>query len=218
MDGQTATMHGGTGGALAVVRGSAPHALTLVVGPGACFLGGRALLGFAGGVAAALAWETGCLVAHRVRRRPVPGLLVLGAAMLAVRALVWLTTRSGHAFFLVPSAATAAMGLVYVASGFTRRPLAARFACDLFPAAALDVGDRRVLRLCRAGSVLWGGEQIVSATVSTVMALNLSTTAYVALHGPVSWAIAIVLFAPAAVFAWPELQRVAMSSRRGLQD
>ena len=116
---------------------------------------------------------------------------------------------STEVFFIAPAIITAITGAVYVASGFKSSRLLALVVADLVPDSTLDVTDARVACLLRMGSVLYGAEQLLIALVSIVMVINLSTTAYVAMHPLVSWAVLGLVIAAAVPFLRQELKRVA---------
>ena len=191
-----------------VVRHAGPHLLEATLGPTACFLTGRALWGVDGALALALGWTGGCMALRRVRGRRTSGLLLIGMITLVLRAGVSLAMHSERAYLIAPALVTIVMGVVYVASAMTAKPLLGRVIGDLVPASWVDTNDPRTLRLCRVGSVVWGGEQIISAAVSLAMILSVPTTTYLLVHELVSWLTCALVVGAVAPFFWSELRSV----------
>jgi hypothetical protein len=194
----------------AVARVAAKALPNLVIAaavPALCFLVGRRLWGLNGAIGLALVWNGSCQAARRLLGKPFSGLLVIGSIGLVLRASIALALSSAHVFFIVPAIVTAITGTMYVASGFKSSRLLALVVADLVPESTLDVTDARVARLMRIGSVLYGAEQLLIALVSIVMVINLSTTAYVALHPLVSWAVLALVIGAALPFFQQELKR-----------
>jgi hypothetical protein len=142
-----------------------------------------------GGIALSLAWNGSCQVGRRWLGKPYSGLLIVGLVEGAARAAAALALHSAQAYFVAPSIVTAAIGVIFIRSGFTATPLTARVVAELVPASLIDLGDPRVVRLMRWGSLMYGTEQVLVALVSLEMVVKLSTTTYVAVHPLVSWAI-----------------------------
>jgi hypothetical protein len=193
-----------------------PNLVIVAVVPAVCFLVGRRLWGLSGAIALTLVWNGSCQALRRLLGKPLSGLLIIGSVGLVLRASAALVLNSARVFFIVPAIVTAITGAVYVASGCRSSRLMALVAADVMPESVLDVTDARVARLLRAGSVLYGAEQVLIAAVSIVMVTNLSTTAYVAVHPLVSWAVLGLVIAVAIPFFQQELRQVASAHRPAL--
>jgi hypothetical protein len=193
---------------LRFLRHAGPHVLEATIGPSVCFLMGRALWGLTGALALAMAWTGTCLGIRALRGRRPSTLLLIGATTLVLRSAVSFATRSASAFFLAPALVTAAMGMVYVASAFTSRPLLTRVVGDLIPPSRINLSDPRMLRICRAASVVWGAEQTISAVVSMILLFNVSTTNYVTMHDLVSWLTLAIVIGAILPFFWSDLKQV----------
>lgn len=197
-----------------VARHAGPHVLEATLGPTACFLTGRALWGVDGALALALVWTAGCLGLRRRRGGDTSGLLLIGLTTLLLRAGVSLALHSEQAYLIAPAVVTAMMGVVYLVSARRPKPLLARVVGDLVPPAWVRTDDPRVARLCRIGSAVWGGEQIVTAAVSLVMVHRLSPTTYVLVHQLVSWLVLAAVVAVVLPFFWRDVRAVWPSGRR----
>jgi hypothetical protein len=196
-----------------LARQAGPHLLEATLGPTACFLTGRAVWGIDGALALALAWTGGCLALRHLRGRRTSGLLLIGMVTLLLRASVSFALHSERAYLVAPALVTVVLGAVYLGSALTAKPLLGRVVGDLLPRSWADPDDARVTRLCRIGSAVFGGEQIISALVSLAMILHLSTTTYVMVHEPVSWLVFAVVAASVAPFFWPDISAIRAERR-----
>ncbi|MDQ1399049.1 MAG: hypothetical protein QOK20_981 [Acidimicrobiaceae bacterium] len=196
-----------------IVRHAGPHLLEATLGPTACFLTGRALWGVNGALALALGWTGACMALRQLRGRRMTGLLIVGMTTLILRAGVSLAMHSERAYLIAPALVTVVMGVVYIASAASTKPLLGRVIGDLVPSSWIDTEDPRTARLCRIGSVVWGGEQIVSAVISLAMILRVSTTTYVMVHELVSWTTCLLVVGAFVPFFWSDLRSIWQSRR-----
>ena len=172
-----------------IAANAGPHLFIAAVIPSLAFIVGRHLWGLGGAIGLALGWNATCQITRRFRGCEWSGLLVLGSISLLLRAAVALALHSAQVFFLAPALVTLVMGAIYVATAFSATPLLSRVAGDLIPTSVLDTKDPRVAMLLRVSSVIYGVEQSLAALVSIFMVVNMSTTAYVAVHELVSCAV-----------------------------
>ncbi|MDQ6836923.1 MAG: hypothetical protein M3137_00915 [Actinomycetota bacterium] len=188
------------------LRQTIPHLLEGVVGPSVAFLAGHAVWGMFGALGLAFAWTGTCLGLRLIIGRRVTGLLIIAGVSLLLRTVVAVVMNSTTAFFIGPDIVTAGMGLMFVASACTSKPLVARIAGDFLPAAWLDLGNRRALRLCRAGSALWGFEQLLTSCVTGFMVFKVSPTTFVTCHEPISIAVFTLVMGIALPFFWGDIK------------
>lgn len=190
----------------AAIRQAGPHILEATLGPTACFLTGRALWGIDGALALALGWTGACMGVRQLRGRRMSGLLVIGMTTLLLRAAVSLAMQSERAYLIAPALVTIVMGVIYIGSAMTTKPLLGRVVGDLVPRSWLDADDPRARRLCRIGSVVWGAEQVITAVISLGMIARLPTTTYMMVHEFVSWLICGAVMAAVVPFFWSDLR------------
>jgi hypothetical protein len=191
---------------LRVIRQAIPHVIEAIVGPSAAFLAGHAVWGLGGALLLAFIWTGSCLTLRIVRHGAASGLLVIASVSLVLRTIVSVVAHTSTAFFLGPDIVTAGLGLVFVASAFTSKPLLARVAGDFVPAHMLDLRDPRAVRLCRIGSALWGAEQLVTASVNGVLVFRFTPTQFVTLHEPISLGVFVIVMGAALPFLWSDLR------------
>src|SRR3954451_15594232 len=142
-----------------IVRHALPRVLEATVVPTLVFLVGHAVFGLAGALAGALVWSWGCIGWRHATGRPVGGLLPIGAMSLLVRSGLALVSGSTFVYFAGPALLTAIVGLGFVASAATDRPVVARIVSDVVPLSPERLANRSTDRLLRRLSILWGVQQ-----------------------------------------------------------
>jgi intracellular septation protein A len=147
------------------------------------------VVGLKGALIAGLAWSYLALFRRLVTRRRVPGMLLVGCAVLTVRTVIALMTGSAFFYFLQPTAATCAIGLAFVVSTLMGRPLIDRFArdfCPLDPDMLVHPLTRKVFAEL---SLLWGAVMLVNAGVVTWFLLTSSVRTFVIERTATSWVL-----------------------------
>src|SRR5690606_36304461 len=119
--------------------------------------------------------------------RPVPGLLVLGAAGLTARTVVALVSGSVFVYFLQPTLTTVAVAAVFLLSVPAGRPIAERLAADFCPLPDTFTGSPPVRRFFARITVLWAFVQLANAAFSVWLLLTQPVTTYYAAKTAASW-------------------------------
>jgi Protein of unknown function (DUF3159) len=137
----------------------ATHALPRVIegtiAPVVVFYAGLYFLGLDGALIAAVAWVYGGIGYRLVRRRKVPGLMMLAALGVTARAVVAAATGNAVIYFLQPTLGTMFVAMAFLGSVSLRRPLAAKVATDLLPMPEAFLAHRRVRQFFLRISLLW---------------------------------------------------------------
>ncbi len=163
----------------AIVRHSLPNVLVGKIIPVAVFLGFLRLIGTTGALLAALAWSLAVVIHRRVHGEKVPGLVLLSTIGLASKTVLALATGSLVVYFLQPTISTAFVGLAFLASVATGRPLAERLAADFCPFEP-ETAEHPLLRLFFARlSLLWAATSLINAAVTLWLLLTQSVTTFV---------------------------------------
>src|SRR5438105_651327 len=178
-----------------IVRHALPRIMEATVVPSVVFLIGHALFGLAGGLAGALLWSWGCIGWRRATRRPVGGLLPIGAMSLLVRSGLALVSGSTFIYFAGPAVLTSIVGLGFVASAATDRPVVTRIVSDVMPLSPERLANPGTDRLLRRLSVLWGVQQVISGAINFWMYRHLPLGRYLVMRGPVGWSLALTALA-----------------------
>jgi len=162
-----------------MLRHALPNLLVAKVVPVALFVGFLQITGMHGALAVALAWSIGVIVHRRRSGRPVPGLVLVSTVGLVARTVLALATGSLVAYFLQPTLSTALVGLAFLASALSGRPLAERLARDFCPFDA-ETAEHPMLRLFFLRlSLLWAVTSLLNAAVTLWLLLTQDVTTFV---------------------------------------
>lgn len=165
------------------VRVVARHALPNIVEgsiiPVALFLLMLNLLGIWGAMLAGLGWSYTAVGRRLITRRPVPGVLILGAVTLTARSALAFGTGSSFVYFLQPTLGTALVATAFLLSVPLGRPLAQRLAIDFCPIPPEVMANRHVRNFFLRISLLWGLTGLLNASVALWLQLNQSVGTFV---------------------------------------
>jgi hypothetical protein len=176
----------------AVLRRSSLRLLEGALIPLAIFLVGLHLLGVWGAMAVGLAWAYGLILARVWTRRPIPGILLLGALTLTARTIIALASHSVVVYFLQPSLGTTLVAGAFLVSVVMDRPLAARLAIDFCPLSADFRANVHVRRFFRDISLLWAFAQAANASITIWLLFSQSVGTFVVLRTVVSLGVTTV--------------------------
>jgi serine protease Do len=193
---------------------AAPQLVVSALVPTVAFMVGRRVWGLDGAVALALLWNVACLIVRKLRGHSFRALTVIGTVSLIARGALSVATGNTKVFLLTPALITAVIGVIFIGSAFTRKPLLTRVLNDLFGAPSA-LNPARLERLLRRGSALWGAQQVLTSMVSVWMVEHMSTTAYVELHQLVSWGVFALVMGAATPFCYRDVRLLGDSRARG---
>lgn len=155
----------------AVVRHLALSLLWANVIPGVLFYACMAASNVWTALVVALAWCYGAMAWRASTRRRGSGLLWLTAAGLTVKTALTMITGSTFFYFVQPAFTDAAIGLLFLVSLRTARPVVARLAADFYPMTE-DVARRpRIQQLFWRLTLIWAFICLLRA-VATVWLLD----------------------------------------------
>jgi hypothetical protein len=162
-----------------------PRVMEGMIAPVVVFYAGLVLLGLNGALVTAVAWVYGGILVRLVRRRPVPGTLLLAALGVTARAGMAAVTGSAVVYFLQPTLGTLLVAMAFLASVPLRRPLAAKVANDLLPLPAGFLADQRVHRFFLRVSLLWSLVFTINTSLSVWLLFRHSIATYLWIRTPV---------------------------------
>ena len=165
----------------AIARHAVPNLIECTLVPTLIFSVMLQVSGLVAASVAALGWSYAMLGRRLLSKRRVPGLLLLTSLGLSVRTAVVVASGSAFVYFLQPIAATAAVGLTFLASSATRNPMVDRLAKDFCPLTPDIAGRRRVKVLFRRLTVLWAGVNLLNASITCWLLLTQSVAVFVAI-------------------------------------
>lgn len=166
-----------------------PRLLEGIVLPVAVFLGALRLLGVTGAVVAGLGVAYLAIGWRLATRRPVPGILALGALTLTARSVLMVLTGSTVVYFLQPTLSTALVAVALAISVPARRPLAERLARDFCPLPPDVLAHLALRRFFERITLLWSAVQVLNASVTIWLLLTESVGTFVVTKTIVSLAL-----------------------------
>lgn len=162
----------------AMARQAVPRLLEGVVAPLAVFYAAFTTLGLNGALAATVGWVYAGLGWRLVRRRRIPGTMILAAITVTVRALIGLCSGSAVVYFIQPEVGTIAISMAFVASVRLRRPLVQRLTLDYIHLPSFVLRHERVRRFFARITLLWALVLLVNSTMSIWLLLHESIGRY----------------------------------------
>jgi hypothetical protein len=184
----------------AIARHAVPNLVECTLVPTLIFSVVLQLSGLITASLAALGWSYAMLVRRLILRIRIPGLLMLTCLGLTVRTIVVIASGSAFIYFLQPIAATALVGLTFLASSVTSSPMVDRLAKDFCPLTDDIVERHRVKRLFRRLTIMWAAVNLLNAAVTCWLLLTQSVAVFVAVK-PLS-AMAVTWSAVAITVLW----------------
>lgn len=170
-------------------RHAFPVVIEGIVGPVAVFYLVLVTTGYRGAVLAALGWACLACLRRLLRREQVPGTVLFGVAILAIRTAITFITGSVFLYFAQPAAGAVVLGLVFLLSALARRPLAERLARDFCPLDPELVARSSVRRFFVRISLLWAVVMLLNAATVLWLLVNTTLQAFVIERTAVSWSL-----------------------------
>ncbi len=130
-------------------------------------------------VSAALGWSYANIARRLLRRDGVPAMIVLGTALVTVRAAVSLATGSTFIYLLQPTLGTFVVAALFLGSVPLRKPLTARLAGDFCPIPEAVMTHPRMHEFFLRISLLWGLVYLVNGSATLWLLLHQSVGGFV---------------------------------------
>lgn len=191
----------------ALARHALPRVVEGTLIPLALFLVMLRLVGTRGAVASGLAWSLLAIGVRLLLRRPVPGLLLLGAVTLTLRATFALVTGSTFVYFLQPSLATAGIACAFLVSVAVRKPLAEVLAHDFCPFPPEFIANQHVRKVFVRITLLWAVTQLASASISVWLLVSQSTATFLLARTALSMTLTPIAVAASALLFFRTMRR-----------
>ena len=196
-----------------LVRHAAPRFIEATLIPLALFLVGLHFMGVWTAMIAGLAWVY-CAIGVRLwLRRPVSGLLMLGALTLTARTIIALASHSVVVYFLQPSLGTMLIAGAFLLSVPLNRPLAGRLAADFCPLPTTMHTNAHVRRFFRQISLLWAFAQTANAGITIWLLFSQSLSTFVMLRMVVSTSVTLAAIAISALWFKRSMRRNGIDVR-----
>ncbi|WP_250563442.1 DUF3159 domain-containing protein [Sphaerisporangium fuscum] len=173
----------------ALLKQAVPKVLEGVVAPLAVFYAALAVLGLDGALITAVAWVYAGVLWRVVRRRPVPGTMVLAAIAITARAALGWWTGSAVVYFLQPELGTICISMAFLASVRLNRPLVQKLTLDYIHLPSALLRHERMRRFFARITLLWAFVLLANSTVSIWLLLHQSIGTYLLVRTSVVAAI-----------------------------
>jgi hypothetical protein len=183
-----------------MARTALPHVVEGTLLPLAIFYLAMWLLGIWGAIALSLAWSWGAVAVRVVKRRRIPGILLLGAVALTARSLVSVVSGSVFVYFLQPTLGTVVLAGAFLLSAPAGKPLAARLAEDFLPMPDWFSSHPTIRRFFVRMTVLWGAIQLANAAVAFWLLVTQPIEIYLAAKTAASGMIMVVAIGASVVW------------------
>jgi hypothetical protein len=184
-----------------LLRHALPRFVEGVLAPVAVFYAALVVLGFHGALIAAVGWVYLGVLLRVVRRRPVPGTLLLAAIGVTARAVVSAVTGSVVIYFLQPTFGTLLVAMTFLASVPLGKPLAQKLAVDMVPLPDAFLEHERVRQFFLRISLLWSLVLLANVAITLWLLLSQSIgvflwvrTSVVAALGAAAIGVSIISF------------------------
>lgn len=155
-----------------------PRFVEGVIAPVAVFYAAFVLLGLNGALVAAVMWVYGGIGWRLYHDREVPGMLLLAALGVTVRAVLAAITGNPVVYFLQPTLGTLLVSMTFLASVPMGRPLARKIAADMVALPEAFLRHERAHRFFLRISLLWSLVLLMNASISLWMLFHESIGTY----------------------------------------
>ena len=184
-----------------LLRHALPRFVEGVLAPVAVFYAALVVLGLHGALIAAVGLVYLGVLLRVVRRRPVPGTLLLAAIGVTARAVVSAATGSVVIYFLQPTFGTLLVAMTFLASVPLGKPLAQKLAVDMVPLPDAFLEHERVRQFFLRISLLWSLVLLANVAITLWLLLSQSIgvflwvrTSVVAALGAAAIGVSIISF------------------------
>jgi hypothetical protein len=162
-----------------LLRHAAPRVVEGVIAPVTVFVVTLHFFNVVGAIIAGVGLAYAAIAGRLLTRRPVPGILLLGAVTITARSALALATSSTFLYFLQPTLGTALVAAVFCVSAVTSRPLAGRLARDFCPIPEHVASAPPMRRFFVQITLLWALTEFTIAGVALWLLLSQSVGVFV---------------------------------------
>jgi len=155
-----------------ILRRVGMNLLIACVIPGIVFYTMFVTFGVWPAIGASMTWSYGVIGIRALTGRRASGMLLLTAGVLTLKTVVALASHSTFIYFLQPVLTDLLIGIVFLASTLTARPVVARLAGDFYPITDELHARPRMRRLFHRLTLLWATALLAKAAVMYTLLLS----------------------------------------------
>jgi len=190
-----------------LLKTAAFRLLESTIAPLVLFYGLLSLTGLRIGLLAALGWSYSAMLVRMRGRRRIPGILLLGAALLTVRTGLALATGSVFVYFLQPTLATFVVAGLFLVSIRSSQPLVERLAHDFCPLPDSLMSTGKLRRFFLHISLLWALVYAVNGAATLILLFTSSLGTFLVLRTIGSTALTVSAIACSYLWFRSSLRR-----------
>jgi hypothetical protein len=197
-----------------IARHGLPHLIEATVVPAVLFLVVLHLSSFMWAALAALVWEYAAVSRRVAARRRIPALLVLSSVGLTVRTAVAIISGSAFVYFLQPVIVAGIVGMMFLLSAFSPRPLVHRLARDFCPLPPGVTARPGVRKLFLGLTLLWAAVNLGNSAFTYWLLKSQTTEVFVAVRGITGTALPVVATLVTVAWSWRVAGREGLRASR----
>lgn len=195
----------------AAARHAAPNVVEAKLVPFVLFVALLELADTRSALIGALAWSLAALAFRALTGRRLPGLVLLAAVTLAARTVATLVTGSVSLYFLPPTITTVFVGMAFLVSVLSGKPLAQRLATDLLPFDDETIRHPVLRTFFVRLSLLWFVTSMLNAAITVWLMVTQSTTTFMLVKSMLGPLTAVVTVGAMLIWLRVELWRTGTS-------
>lgn len=185
-----------------IAKHGLPHLIEATVIPAVLFLVVLHLSSFTLAALAALTWEYAAVGRRIAAGTRIPALLVLSSVGLTVRTVVAILNGSAFIYFLQPVIVAGIVGMMFLLSALTPRPLVHRLARDFCPLPPGVTGRTGVRRLFLGLTLLWAAVNLGNSAFTYWLLTSQTTDVFVAVRGITATALPVTATVITVAWSW----------------
>ncbi|MHB1924505.1 MAG: VC0807 family protein [Acidimicrobiales bacterium] len=190
-----------------LLKTAAFRLLESTIAPLVLFYGLLSVTGLRVGLLAALGWSYAAMLVRMRGQKRIPGILLLGAALLTVRTGLALATGSVFVYFLQPTLATFVLAGLFLVSIRSSQPLVERLAHDFCPLPDSLMSTGKLRQFFLQLSLLWALVYAINGVATLILLLTSSLGTFLVLRTIGSTALTVSAIACSYLWFRSSLRR-----------
>jgi hypothetical protein len=197
-----------------IARHGLPHLIEATVVPAVLFLVVLHFSTFTLAALAALVWEYAAVSRRMATKRRIPALLVLSSVGLTVRTVVAIISGSAFVYFLQPVIVAGIVGMMFLLSALSPRPLVHRLARDFCPLPPGVTTRPGIRRLFLGLTLLWAAVNLGNSAFTYWLLTSQTTEVFVAVRGITGTALPVAATVVTVAWSWRVAGREGLRAAR----
>lgn len=197
-----------------IAKHGLPHLIEATVIPAVLFFVVLHFSSFTFAALAALVWEYAAVSRRVATKERIPALLVLSSVGLTVRTVVAIISGSAFVYFLQPVIVAGIVGLMFLGSALSPRPLVHRLARDFCPLPPGVTARPGIRRLFLGLTLLWAAVNLGNSAFTYWLLTSQTTEVFVAVRGITGTALPVAATLVTVAWSWRVAGREGLRAAR----